>query len=507
MVVAAAAVASSWALRRFVWRPRAMARMFRAQGVRGQEYRFLLGNMVEMKRLMAEAAGLVLDAGCHDYGAMVQPYYRKWMGLYGRTFVSWFGEKPALFMGDVSMVKQVYSDRTGLFPKESWSDNFTRGLGKGMLLIDGDEWKRHRKVINPVFSIDMLKTLAVTVSDCVGPMLLDWEAELEKGNGQVEIEISHHFDEVATDVISHVVFGRSHREAKEAYLVQKNLQSLIFSSVFNDLLSHIPGLRNLPTKSNLKMWKLEKEVKSILINIIESRLATKDITGYGEDMLGVMLETCTPDQVQNPLMSMEEIMEECKTFYIAGHETTSLLLTWAVFLLSTHQEWQEKLREEVERECGKEIPTSHVLSKLKLVNMFILETLRLYSPAMIIQRKAGSDLELGGIKVTKDTILTTQINTIHTDKDLWGDDVYEFKPMRFENGVVRAAKHPNAFMAFSIGPRACIGQNFTMIQAKVVLAIILQRFSFSLSPKYVHAPKDLFTLKPRTGMHVVLKTI
>jgi hypothetical protein len=74
-------------------------------------------------------------------------------------------------------------------------------------------------------------------------MLLDWEAKLEKGNGQVEIEISHHFDEVATDVISHVVFGRSHREAKEAYLVQKNLQSLIFSSVFNDLLSHIPGLR------------------------------------------------------------------------------------------------------------------------------------------------------------------------------------------------------------------------------------------------------------------------
>jgi PHYB activation tagged suppressor 1 len=126
---------------------------------------------------------------------------------------------------------------------------------------------------------------------------------------------------------------------------------------------------------------------------------------------------------------------------------------------------------------------------------------------MIIQRKAGSDLELGGIRVTKDTILTTQINTIHTDKDLWGDDVYEFKPMRFENGVVRAAKHPNAFMAFSIGPRACIGQNFTMIQAKVVLAMILQRFSFSLSPKYVHAPKDLFTLKPRSGMHVVLKTI
>ncbi|KAM0825715.1 hypothetical protein ACQ4PT_069368 [Festuca glaucescens] len=420
-----------------------------------------------MKRLLAEAAGLVLDAGCHDYGAMVQPYYRKWMGLYGRTFVSWFGEKPELFMGDVNMVKQVYSDRTGLFPKNSWSDNFTRGLGRGMVLIDGDEWKRHRKVINPVFSLDKLKMLAVAVSDCVGRWCRTG-SKVGEGQRQSGDEISHHFDEIATDVISHVVFGRSHKEAKEACLAQKNLQALIFSSVFNDLLSHISGLRNLPTKNNLEMWKLEKEVRSILVNIVKSRLATKDTAGYGDDMLGVMLETCAPDQVQNPLMSMDEIMEECKTFYIAGHETTSFLLTWAVFLLTTHQEWQEKLREE---------------------------------------RKADSDLEVGGIKVTKDTILATQIKTIHTDKEIWGEDAYEFKPTRFENGMLRAAKHPNAFMAFSTGPRACIGQNFTMIQAKVVLAMILQRFSISLSPKYVHAPKDVFMLQPRSGLPVVLKTL
>ncbi|KAM0894088.1 hypothetical protein ACQ4PT_024696 [Festuca glaucescens] len=196
-------------------------------------------------------------------------------------------------------------------------------------------------------------------------------------------------------------------------------------------------------------------------------------------------------------MSMDEMIEECKTFYIAGHETTSLLLTWAVFLLTTHQEWQENLGEEVLRECGKEIPTSQVLCKLKLVNMVILETLGLYAHVTAVQRKAGSDLEVSGIKVAKDTILATQIKTIHTDKEIRGEDAYEFKLQRFENGVVRAAKHPTAFMAFSTGPRACIGQNFTMTQAKIVLAMILQRFSISLSLKYVHAPKDVFTLQPR----------
>uniref|UniRef100_A0ACD5YY08 Uncharacterized protein n=1 Tax=Avena sativa TaxID=4498 RepID=A0ACD5YY08_AVESA len=206
-------------------------------------------------------------------------------------------------------------------------------------------------------------------------------------------------------------------------------------------------------------------------------------------------------------MSMDEIIDECKTFYLAGHETTSLLLTWIMFLLSTYPEWQEKLREEVLRECGKEIPVGDALNKLKLVNMFILETLRLYGPVTLIQRKASSDLELGSIRVPKDTILTTPIKTIHRDKEIWGEDADEFKPQRFENGVTRASKHPNAFLPFSSGPRACIGQNFTMIEAKVVFAMILQRFSISLSPKYVHAPTDVFTIRPRYGLQVVLKSL
>jgi PHYB activation tagged suppressor 1 len=85
-LMVAVALSSSWALSvlsRLVWRPQAITRMFRAQGVRGPEYRFLLGNIGDMKRFLAESAGLVLDVGCHDYSAMVQPWSRKWMTLYG----------------------------------------------------------------------------------------------------------------------------------------------------------------------------------------------------------------------------------------------------------------------------------------------------------------------------------------------------------------------------------------------------------------------------------------
>ncbi|KAE8814177.1 Secologanin synthase [Hordeum vulgare] len=507
---AAAALASWWALgalSRFVWRPRAIARAFRTQGVGGPHYRFLVGNILEMKRLIAETAGLALDAGCHDYGALVQPYFHKWMALYGRTFVSWFGETPELFMGDVNMVKQVLSDRTGLFTKNPVSDHFTRGLGKGLILIDGDEWKRHRKVVHPVFNLDKLKMLAVTVSGCVGSVVSNWETKLEKGNGELEIEVSCQFGEIAANVISHVAFGNNHKEAKEVHLIQKELQHLVFSSLFNDILSHISVFRYLPTKNNLKMWRLQRKVRSILINIIESRLTAKDTTGYGNDMLGVILEACTPEQVQNPLMSIDEIIEECKTFYLAGHETTTQLLTWTMFLLSTHEEWQEMLREEVLTVCGNEIPTGDMLNKLKLVNMFILETLRLYAPVSLTQRIAGSDIELNGIRVPKGTILTIPVKTIHRDKELWGEDADEFKPKRFENGATRAANHPNAFVPFSSGPRACVGQNFAMIEVKVVMAMILQKFSVGLSPKYVHAPMDVFTICPKYGLPVVLRSL
>jgi cytochrome P450 family 709 len=152
-------------------------------------------------------------------------------------------------------------------------------------------------------------------------------------------------------------------------------------------------------------------------------------------------------------------------------DTTSHLLTWASFLLATHPEWQERLREEeVRHECGGALPTGDALNKLRLVNMFLLETLRLYAPVSLINRKAGSDLDLGGFRVQQGTI---PIATIHRDREVWGEDAGEFMPERFENGVTRAVKHPNALLSFSSGPRSCIGQNFAMIEAKAVVAMML----------------------------------
>jgi PHYB activation tagged suppressor 1 len=331
----------------------------------------------------------------------------------------------------------------------------------------------------------------------------EWEAQLAQTDA-VEIELSSQFQELTGVVISHTAFGSSYKEGRQVFLAQRELQNLAFSTVFS---VQIPAFRYLPTEMNRRTSKLEKQVRVTLMDIIKGRLATKDTTGYGNDLLGLMLEACTPEHGETSALSMDEIIDECKTFFFAGQDTTSHMLTWASFLLSTHPEWQDKLREEVHRECGDQEPNGDTLTKLKLVNIFLLENLRLYPPVSIIQRKASSNLDLGSFRVPEGTILTIPIAAIHRDREIWGEDAGEFRPERFENGVTRAAKHPNALLSFSSGPRSCIGQNFAMIEAKAVVAMILQRFSLKLSPKYVHAPMDVITLRPRHGLPMLLKRL
>ena len=140
--------------------------------------------------------------------------------------------------------------------------------------------------------------------------------------------------------------------------------------------------------------------------------------------------------------------------------------------------------------------------------MVLLESLRLYSPVVFIRRAACSDILLDSIRVPEGTLFSIPIALLHRDKDVWGHDADEVNPTRFEHGVSKAAaNHPNALLSFSQGPRACIGQNFAMLEARIGIAMILQRFSFELSPKYVHAPKEATTLMPRFGLPMILRNL
>ncbi|XP_072150034.1 cytochrome P450 709B3-like [Setaria viridis] len=123
------------------------------------------------------------------------------------------------------------------------------------------------------------------------------------------------------------------------------------------------------------------------------------------------------EQERHQMLTTVEIANECKTFF-AGQDTTSHLLTWTMFLLSRYSEWQEKLREEVVRECSDAVPSPDIITKLKLVNMVLLESLRLYNPVVFVRRAAGSDTHVSSIRVPKGTLLSIPIAPLHRDKDV-----------------------------------------------------------------------------------------
>lgn len=139
--------------------------------------------------------------------------------------------------------------------------------------------------------------------------------------------------------------------------------------------------------------------------------------------------------------------------------------------------------------------------------MILNESLRLYPPAIATIRRAKYDVELGGCRVPCGTELLVPILAVHHDQAIWGNDANEFNPMRFSDGVSRAAKHPVAFIPFGLGTRTCIGQNLAILQSKLVLTILLRRFSFTLAPSYQHAPTVLMLLYPQHGAPIVFRQL
>ncbi|XP_049387196.1 cytochrome P450 72A225-like, partial [Solanum stenotomum] len=168
---------------------------------------------------------------------------------------------------------------------------------------------------------------------------------------------------------------------------------------------------------------------------------------------------------------------------------------WAIILLSKHLDWQERARQETLQVFGGQKPDFDDLSRLKIVNMILLETLRLYPPGVMFARVLGETTKLGNITLPCGVQVNIPTLFVHRDQEIWGNNANEFNPERFSEGVASSTNGKFGYFPFGFGPRVCIGQNFAMLEAKMALAMFLQHFTFDISPSYVHAPYLVVTLQ------------
>ncbi|KAI7737128.1 hypothetical protein M8C21_013248, partial [Ambrosia artemisiifolia] len=496
----------AWCVLRFlnwVWfKPKRMEKFLRNQGLNGSSYKFLFGDMKEFAKMIKEAKSKPINLK-DDIVPRVMHFNHKYVTTYGKTCFTWMGPIPLVHITDPAMIKEVFVNNYQ-FQKPK-GNPLIKLLVAGLADAECDQWSKHRKIINPAFHVERLKHMVPAFYTCCAEMINKWE-DMLKEESSCEIDMWPYLQTFSSDVISRTAFGSSFEEGKRIFELQREQAKLVIEAIQS---IYIPGSRFLPTKRNKRMKEIHSEVKASIRSIIDKRInAIKGGESSTEDLLGILLESNYKAIKQkgnyNSGLSIDEIIEECKLFYFAGQETTGNLLVWTMVLLAQHTDWQAKARDEVSLIFGKKKPDIDGLNRLKIVHMIFNEVLRLYPPVVVLPRMIHEEIKVGGITLPPGSMLQLHNMLVHHDRDIWGEDVKEFMPDRFYEGVSKVTKGQASYFPFGGGPRICIGLNFALLEAKTALTMILQHFRFDLSPSYSHAPHTLITLQPQFGAHLIL---
>ncbi|KAH7569959.1 hypothetical protein JRO89_XS05G0024300 [Xanthoceras sorbifolium] len=391
----------------------------------------------------------------HHIFPRIHPFIYTWVKLYGKNFIIWYGHQAQLVVTEPELIKEILDNKEESYPKTKLQGYLKKLLGEGLVTSEGDKWFKQRKLANHAFHGESLKGMIPAMIASVEMMLERWR----------------------------------HHDGKEIEVFQEKL---------------------VKTSDNIELDKLEQEIRESFIKMINERVEKMKmgkLDSNANDFLGSLLQAYHHTD-KTKKISRDDMIDECKTFYLVGHETTTILLTWTILLLAIHADWQEKVRKEVLELFGKQNPKPDNIGRLKTMSMVFSETLRLYPPVVSLTRRINKEVRLGKLTLPANMEFNIPITQLHHNPDIWGEDVHLFKPERFSEGMAKATNNNTAiYLPFGLGPRNCVGLNFATTQAKIALSMILQRYKFNLSPNYVHSPVEFLTLRPQHGLQIILHSL
>ncbi|KAM6168028.1 cytochrome P450 4F6-like [Erethizon dorsatum] len=371
-------------------------------------------------------------------------------------------------------------------PKAMFFYNFLRPwLGDGLLLSAGDKWSHHRHLLTPAFHFDILKPYVKIFNKSVNIMHAKWQQLVSEGSAR--LDMFEHISLMTLDSLQKCVFSfdSNCQEHPSEYIAAiLELSSLVLKR-HHQFFQYVDFLYYL-TSDGQQFHRACDLVHNFTDAVIRERRRTLTSQGV-DDFLKAKAKSKTLDFIDVLLLakdengkelSDEDIRAEADTFMFEGHDTTASGLSWALYNLARHPEYQERCRQEV-RELLRGREPEEIewddLAQLPFLTMCLKESLRLHPPVVVISRRCAQDVVLpDGRVIPKGTTCVISIFGIHHNPSVWPDpEVYD--PFRFdpENPQKRS---PLAFIPFSVGARNCIGQTFAMAEMKVALALTLLRF-------------------------------
>jgi cytochrome P450 len=395
-----------------------------------------------------------------------------------------------ILLNHPDFIEQLLVIQQSKFHKSTLSKEATqRLLGQGLLISEGDFWRRQRRLAQPAFHRARINQYAATMVEIA-------QEHMRKWRGGEERDVAHEMMATTLDIAVRTLFGTT--LPGEAEQVGRAMTFLMRYSL-SRARSPVALPASWPTPRNRRANREFAFLDSLVFRIISERQAHGN-SNHHNDLLALLMGAMDEDGSQ---MTPQQLRDETMTLFLAGHETTALTLSWTWYLLGGNPVVEARLHEELSGVLGGRAPEPADLERLPYLQAVVNEVLRLYPPAYILARTSIAPCSIGGYDFpTGSTMLASQW-VMHRDPRYY-DEPDAFRPERWLDGL--AARLPaGAYFPFGDGPRRCIGQGFALLESALVIATIAQKFQFRLVPSYSATPEPLVTLRPRQGIRMTLQ--
>ncbi len=356
-----------------------------------------------------------------------------------------------------------------------------QALGNGLLPNEGESHRFQRRLMQPAFHHKRIEGYGETTLRFTEQMLATWRDGME-------LDMFEAMTTLTLYVVSKVLYDAD--VSQDARRVGESVES--FSR--NGERQYMQGFvlpSWLPTAENRAIRQAIAHIDSVIVPIIEARRASGDDRG---DLLSMLL--AAQDEETGAGMSDKQVRDEAVTLFMAGHETTSNALAWTWILLSRNPDAEAKLHAELDSVLGDRPITTADLPRLRYLDWVIKEALRLYPPAWAISwRVPQEDLHINGYTFAKGKLLFISPYVVHRDAR-WFPDPEAFIPERWADDLEKRIPR-YAYFPFGGGPRICIGNSFALMEARLIVGAVAQRYRVMLDPAHRIIPEALITLRPK----------